>query len=169
METDFSVLGREKYLASIYYDTHFRYQVRDASFAKQTLLQRIIWSVKPNNTYCHLDGYDTEIIHHYSNGFFLVGKVSLLEPNEFGNKIYTAMAIEFDETIQIVKNGKIWISLRPVIKGHEFSEIEVPHLRNCFDKTASLGLAWQCALYRKTTYWSTNSNFDLSIFLNNET
>jgi len=165
MEKDFSVAGREKFLSQVYFDTHGKHEKWEANFARWTLLQRVIWQFMPTNTYCHLDGFDFDIVHHYLNGFIGIGRVWLLEDDLNIGDIYTTMAIEFDED-NAVKNGKFWVSLMPVIKGNAPPHVDILPMRNLFSKRSKIGHGWKVALIRKSSGWVINPEFDLSIFLN---
>ena len=166
MEKDFSVLGREKFLSQVYFDIHGKHEKWESNFARWTLLERVIWEFMPENTYCHLDGFDLNNQHYYKNGFIGIGRVWLLENNHSAGDVYTTMAIEFDEGRMAVKNGKFWVSHRPVIKGDMPPDVDIPPIRKLFSNRSTLGRDWQLALIRNSSGWSINPQFDLSIFLN---
>ena len=162
---DFSVEGRESFLGQVYFDTHGKFEKWELNFARWTLLERIIWEFKPDDTHCHLDGFDFDIVHNYRNGFIGIGRVWLLENTKVSGDIYATMAIEFDEDIQAVKKGRFWVSAMPVIKGNVPPYFDIPPLKSLFTKTNRLGQDWQIALSRNSSGWVLNNSFDLSVFL----
>ncbi|MFK7843265.1 MAG: hypothetical protein AB8B54_13455 [Sphingorhabdus sp.] len=96
MEKDFSVAGREKFLANTFFDPPTKDTKWEFTFARWTLLERVIWEFMPEDTHCHLDGFDLEFIERYSNGFACIGRVWWLpEPNSPG-EFRATMAVEFD-------------------------------------------------------------------------
>lgn len=164
MEKDFSVSGREKFL----FET-FKTRLEDGplsmfTFARWTLLERVIWKFKPDNTYCYLDGFDFDTFTEFDNGFFGVGRSWHFPDVDAPGDIPIAMAIEFDEAQACVKRSVFWI-------GRIAAEYISPPDTTClsffdlFLPGQNIGAEWQPAFRRTSVGWSIDNEFDLSTFL----
>lgn len=120
---DNSVLSRERAL----FNAFFEYQKGRGdrwmfTFARWRLIGHLIRQFKPNNTYCHLDGFDFDQFSRTSNAFTGVGRVWMLpEPGTPGD-IATAISVEFDRAKQCVGRASIWFG--PLVsRRHKAPEI----------------------------------------------
>lgn len=162
MKKDFSVLGRERFLFSTFFD---RSQQREAwlpEFARRTLIERVVWSFMPDGVYSHFDGFSSDQFHRFRNGFTIVGRVWLLsEPGTPGN-IATILALEFDRDKQCVGRARFWIG--PVREQRQ----KAPFVQgvSSFERTFSgalLGAEWNLTLEKSDGEWRMTPGADLSI------
>lgn len=164
---DFSVAGRENALFDAFYgdlgDEH-RWKF---NFARWTLLERVIWQFKTQNTYCHLDGFDLDQYHQNENGFVGIGRAWLLPERGTPGDIATLMAVEFDRDRGCVQRSSIWVG-SVVPKRAKAPRVDAIHVIDFFSAKLNFGDKWVLAFEKGPHGWCHNQEFDLSIFLMRE-
>lgn len=161
MENDFSVSGREKYLCRKFYDLFNIKLEWEFTFARQTLLQRIVWLFKPDDTCCTLDGFDLDEFYPFDDGFIGIGRARHLSIRE---EVPIVIALEFNRFRGTVKRGLIWVGQKPP-KYLQPTKVNCEELDNIFLLNQCLGRDWQLAFMRNAKGWSMDNDFDLSILL----
>jgi len=161
---DFSVAGRESALFDAFFDDLGEDRKWEFTFARWTLLERVIWQFKPSNTYCHLDGFDFDQYTQTENGFVGVGRVWMLpEPGTPGD-IATIMAVEFDCDRECVQRSSIWVG-SVVPKRAKAPRVDAIEAIDFFSAKLNLDGDWGLAFEKDGQGWSHRSECDLSIFL----
>lgn len=164
MEKDFSVAGREKFLAKTYYDPPSIDWNWEFTFARWTLLQRVIWQFITEDTYCHLDGYDLDELDCFTDGFVGVGKVRHLPEPGVPGDIPTIIAVEFNPASFKLQRASIWVA-RETSNKDQAQKLEIPDLAEIAVWKQNIGSDWQRAFSRDAEGWCLDCDFDLSIFL----
>jgi hypothetical protein len=164
MEKDFSVEGREKFLAKTFYaspsiDTNWEF-----AFARWTLLERVIWQFMPDDTYCYLDGYDLDEIDRFDDGFVGIGRVWHLPESGTPGDIPAVIAVEFSPASSDLYKAVVWVGRTSSDNGNE-PKLEAPSLATISILKHRIGAGWQRAFFRDAEGWSLDCDFDLSIFL----
>lgn len=162
---DNSVLGRERALFNAFFEfKNGRGDRRNFVFARWTLLGRVIRSFKPDNTYCHLDGFDFDQFSHTSNAFTGVGRVWMLpEPGTPGT-IATMMSVEFDRSNQRINRAMIWIGPN-VPRRRKAPRVECVEPWALIGEKYDPGQDWRLAFRKDGGGWQLDPNFDLSELL----
>lgn len=162
---DISVLGRERALFNSFFDfKKGRGEKRKFIFARWTLLESIIWTVLPDQNYCHLDGFVFDQFAHNSNAFTGVGRIWMLpEPGTPGD-IAAIITVEFDRSNQCVDRAKVWIG--PIVPSRQKAplvECIEPWMLSREKRQPDLN--WRLAFRKDSGGWQLNPNFDLSVLI----
>jgi hypothetical protein len=176
MSDDFSVAGREAFLSHTFYALPFdayqkrmkRDENREFTFARWTLLERIVWQLIPEDVWkeksCFLDGFDLDQFHRLKDGFVAVGRVWHLPGMGGPGDIPTIMMVEFDPKDRSVRRGVVWVVRGRVREIYgvtgDFSSFDT-----CLSSREMFEADFEPAFERDAQGWSKHSDFDLSIFL----
>jgi len=168
MTRDFSIPGREKYLAEQFYDLFDLQFTYDFSFARRTLLERVIWKFMPQGYYCHLDGYDEDRFQKFSDGFFFCGRIIHLHHPDMPANQLVALAFEFDRFKLTVKHASIWKGIEACYL-NDLPEDEYDSLDDVFEPDFEIGSDWKLAFTRDKMGWRIEPGFDIFPFLSRDT